>query len=194
MWTNDLLHQQILEINLKTEQANHKTTLLWVPSHIGIKGNERADEGAKSAVDSPDSPYLKSRSLSDWKQTITAKVKKRWNVQWEQMPFSHLRLIKAENHPWMPPKNLTPKECSIISRLRIGHTKLTHLHLLLGLHRPTCQTCGNVYINVQHLFQCQRFQRERKKLKIEISELYKENSGIEKTLNYLMLTKLANDI
>lgn len=50
---------------VKLEQAKKKITLLWVPSHKDIKGNERADEGAKVTVESPDSPYLTSMSIKN---------------------------------------------------------------------------------------------------------------------------------
>ena len=40
-------------------QAN-KNLLVWIPSHTGIRGNERADYLAKlgTTLDVPDSPYL----------------------------------------------------------------------------------------------------------------------------------------
>ena len=39
-------------------------------------------------------------------------------------------------------KNLSRRDAVVINRLRIGHTRLTHLHLLTGEDQPTCQFCS----------------------------------------------------
>ena len=47
----------------------------------------------------------------------------------------------------------------IISRLRIGHTRLTHSYLLLGLYSPpSCQYCHTEEITVPHFLSCPSFQ------------------------------------
>lgn len=50
VWMNNLLYQQSLAMNLMFEQSEKIIMLLWVPSNLGIKGNERADV-AKAAVE-----------------------------------------------------------------------------------------------------------------------------------------------
>ena len=56
----------------------------WIPAHIGVPGNERADEAAKEAATDPhlrrrDSPV---RLAAAAKQTIRLKIHKRWEDEW----------------------------------------------------------------------------------------------------------------
>ena len=47
-------------------------------------------------------------------------------------------------------KNLSRRDAVVINRLRIGHTRLTHLHLLTGDDLPTCQFCS-LPLTVNHI-------------------------------------------
>jgi len=49
----------------------------------------------------------------------------------------------------------------IINRLRLGHTRLTHSHLLSGDDQPTCRSC-EVPLTVKHiLLECPDLQDTR---------------------------------
>ena len=39
-------------------------------------------------------------------------------------------------------KNMSRYDSVLINRLRIGHSRLTHSHILCGDDPPTCQLCG----------------------------------------------------
>jgi len=47
-------------------------------------------------------------------------------------------------------KNLSRRDAVVINRLRIGHTRLTYLHLLTGEDLPTCQFCS-LPLTVNHI-------------------------------------------
>ena len=47
-------------------------------------------------------------------------------------------------------KNLSRRDAVVINRLRIGHTRLAHLHLLTGEDLPTCQFCS-LPLTVNHI-------------------------------------------
>ena len=59
---------------------NKKVVLAWVPSHVGIKGNEKEDELAKQALNfnvlDLKVPY------TDLKVNVNSVFKQKWQAQW----------------------------------------------------------------------------------------------------------------
>jgi ribonuclease HI len=127
----------------------------WVPSHVGITGNELADKAAKSArstVKLP-SPYC------DIKKHINHLISRKWQEYWDTMSLNKLHFIKPIIQHWAPLPSR--KHDVIITRLRIGHTRFTHVHLLLGNPAPVCQQC-KVGMTVAHiLIECPKFNSHR---------------------------------
>jgi ribonuclease HI len=74
-------------ITLREMMDRHRKqiTLLWVPGHMGIPGNEQADEEAKAALDDDiQQNYEYSlKDLEKWLKTETTKIRKeRWRNGW----------------------------------------------------------------------------------------------------------------
>lgn len=57
--------------------------------------------------------------------------------------------IKRDIHRWINPK-LNRKEDTVLNRLRIGHTKITHRFLIAREEPPICKTCG-IMLTVEHI-------------------------------------------
>jgi hypothetical protein len=77
-----------------------------------------------------------------------------------------LNAIKRSILPWTFPVNTPRKYETAINRLRIGHTRLTHAHLMKKEDPPICICCG-VPLTVKHIItECNAHNMERIKQQI----------------------------
>ena len=54
---NFKLHQSLILSIHNLHSDNYDVVFCWIPSHIGITGNEKADQAAKSAFNLPNMTY-----------------------------------------------------------------------------------------------------------------------------------------
>jgi hypothetical protein len=82
-------------------------------------------------------------------------------------------------------KELTRRESVIIKRLRIGHTRLTHKHLLERSNTPTCSRC-NTPTTVKHiLLDCPNLHHHREKNQIANNMTTILNTEPEHVIQYM---------
>ena len=134
-------------------QEKQKISLVWVPSHVGISGNESADKAAKEALAM--APANLSTPVTDLFPTIEEYTTRHlWQEKWAETP-NDMHEVQPEIR--RPPKvtyKLSPNEERIMCRLRIGHTRLTHRHRLERTPQPRCEFCQTA-LTVKHiLLQC----------------------------------------
>ena len=101
-----------------------KRIVSWLPSHMGIRGNEKANETAKSALSLPETNY--KVSYIDFKTSILTYIQSSWQSQWDADLFNKLHTVKPTLGEWYPSYRSICREEVIITRLRIGHSYLTH--------------------------------------------------------------------
>ncbi|GBM83390.1 hypothetical protein AVEN_211456-1 [Araneus ventricosus] len=116
----------ILEFHDRLACRGFSVLFCWVPSHVGISCNEHADNLAKSATDSLNSPV----PLNDIKKYLKIKLHSNWQNRWNLKEANKLQSIKHLITFW--PSLPNRKLDTVLTRLRIGHTRFTHRHLLLG--------------------------------------------------------------
>ena len=93
-------------------------------------------------------------------------VESKWQNDWEAVDQrtgrrNNLHRIKETVKPWISSSNRNRKYEVVLTRLRIGHCKLTHGHLMEGRPPPFCQDCL-VPLTVKHvLAECSSYQQQR---------------------------------
>ena len=149
----DSTHPLISEIQLQIialQRANKTVRICWCPAHVGIPQNEEADRLAGEAARSPAIPEENAVPYRDHYVGIKSAVRHKWNESWVQITGNKLRAIK--NSALQPPPTCANRRLSIIlTRLRIGHTHLTHHHLMERRPAPMCQFCQAQTVSVRHL-------------------------------------------
>ena len=175
-----------LVIRIKKELQNIKekdkeVILEWIPSHVGIKGNEMADDKAKKALDR--NTYRKVKySYEDIKSMIKQDISKQWQEEWNEFD-SYLHRIKPNLEDCKSSYSRNRREEVVISRLRMGCTLLDVKHHFEKIPPPQCDTC-RVRLTVKHIIMyCPKYVNKRN----DISKHIRENN-----LDYSLETVLKD--
>ena len=160
-WQNAVISKILEKLHLLS--SLHKVVkFCWVPSHIGIQGNEAADIAAKAALKSPVVAKV-CLPYTDFKQYITAHVTTTWQTTRNAVRFNKLKEIKRTIGTTKVPTAFTRREEVVLHRIRIGHTHITHSYLLKHENPPECSHC-KCLLTVKHiLVECPVYNSSRTK-------------------------------
>ncbi|GBO23693.1 hypothetical protein AVEN_221081-1 [Araneus ventricosus] len=103
---------------------------------LGLWANEEADKAAKLANTVTNSTV----PLTDFKKYTKFLFYTKWQRQWDTETENKLHSVKPHVQPW--PSLTTRKADTLLTRLRVGHTRYTHRHLLFGEQTPMCSQCN----------------------------------------------------
>ncbi|KAF0699666.1 putative RNA-directed DNA polymerase [Aphis craccivora] len=133
---------------------------MWIPRHCNITGNEKADEVAKLSHTSLKAINVPGFTYCDAKKHIKNFYAIKWQQYWSNQS-TKLNEVKKSILPWPTPPGCSRRQETILNRLRIGHTLLTHRYLMTREDPPNCTTCG-VQLTIKHIFkECRNNQQER---------------------------------
>ena len=113
--------QDILSRLKSLQQAGKSVQFCWIPSHVGIAGNELADAAARRAASVPCTRRL-PLPARDFYPAASRLVHSLWQNLWDTRPSNKLRNIKPVLEPWLSSSRSSRRQEVILSRLRIGHT------------------------------------------------------------------------
>ena len=148
-------------------QNKHKGINLlvkWVPGHVDIIGNERADEGVRRTATEGSSllhklpaPLRKAlpRSKSATRQEYHNKIKRAAAKVWASSPqFDMMALVDPDLSISKFAKlthGVSRNQVSMLFQLRSGHVPLnTYLHRIKKADSPICPSCHQYRETVMH--------------------------------------------
>ena len=142
-------------------QLQKSVVLAWVPSHVGIQGNEKVDALAKEALQMEVTNLFLPHT--DYRPKINGFVKSKWQELWDSFPENKLYRIKPTVSSGVHGVPSKRRDDLVLTRARIGHTYLTHAYLPHGDERPYCIPC-DCAVTVSHiLVDCYEYSHIRQK-------------------------------
>ena len=123
----------------------------WVPGHTGIRGNELADRAAREAVELPVSTEpAQSIPAGDLKRKVKKYVEYIWQDQWREKSNNKLFQVRPLLSETLLNSARNRREETVLTRLHIGHSKITHSFIFEGTDAPWCHACDSP-MTIRHI-------------------------------------------
>ena len=142
--------------NLLVQNIQHKLAtfekpihLCWAPSHVGIRGNEGADNAGQNVILNFDVQEMQI-PRSDYKCYVKNVTKHRWKQKWQGIVNNKLCEITDSIVPLNNSSCANREWERALTWLRIGHCRLTHAYLMEGGYPTEFNVC-HVQMTVKHI-------------------------------------------
>ena len=139
--------------------AYKEIALCWIPSHIGIQGNEMVDKQAKASLSLEPTSF--KIPFSNFKPSINKYILEEWQTSWNNSIGNKLLDIKPTIGEYQSVVRNIRREEAVLARLRLGHTRVTHSYLLQGEEHPQCVGCDAPFTVRHFLLECGDFAQVR---------------------------------
>ena len=160
------LVQEIRQLICRGANENKTIDFCWVPAHVNIEGNEKADRAAKEVAQGPLGARPKAILHTDMKRPLREAITLGWHQKWNSLGQEGIKLreIKKDVNQWTSSLNKNRRTETVLARLRLGHTNLTHAYLMRGEREPPeCDRCQST-LTVKHLLlECRKYTTIRNK-------------------------------
>ena len=191
IFPNNYLVQEIQDwLSLLFLRKSISVQFCWVPSHVGISGNEQADVAAKAAAGLVRISDVKIPH-TDFRKTVRIYSMDQWQQCWTNLNSNHkLKAIRPLVSPWKCyPRDR--RSSIVLTRLRIGHSYFTHKYLMAsGAERqvPQCTSC-HVDFTIKHiLVECPAFAIKRRVNFLNdktLSDILDDDAPVERVFQFL---------
>lgn len=174
--------------------SSHTVEVAWVPSHIGIQGNERADALAKRGMEQVNEAEW-NRSLANVRQMSRVWAEREWKKTWETRPVHGWFAIANQIPPSLKPTQRlkdTPRE--LFGRLvqcRTGHAYTGEYYSQFAPNENINCPCGEELQTREHILRiCHRYEDSRHILRkasqdICLKDILGTKEGIEALTEFL---------
>ena len=153
------------------------------------------DLAAKTAQNNPLDTHFKI-PFTDLKRTINIYIKQKWQTYWDNFQNNKLHKIMPQiGKSQKNPTKISRKEEIILSRLRTGHSHITHSYLLKKEEAPYCIPWQKPY-NIKHILtECIALELIQKKyyLTTNLKQIFYETNP-KNLLAYLKEVHLYSNI
>ncbi|GBN81983.1 hypothetical protein AVEN_40943-1 [Araneus ventricosus] len=128
----------------KVQKQKTKTENVKSKKSGNLPDGKLSDKSAKSATEFLTRPIV----YADVRSAVNQWCHCQWQEKWNMETNNKLHVIKPVLSHWVTKLN---RCCDVVlTRLRIGHTRLTHKYLLFAESPPTCSHCGDI-LTVKHI-------------------------------------------
>lgn len=150
-------------------QAAHETgtSIQWVPSHVGLTGNEMADQLAKLGTSTSAETLEHQIFYTDAKNHLKRKKlasTQEWYKNYSEEKGKHFYQIQNEynDKPWYDGQDLKGYEVRMINRLMTAHNySKSWLAKMKIVEDPDCELCEEPETAEHSIIHCPRFNIER---------------------------------
>lgn len=191
-----LIHEILCLMNIT------KTQIQWIPAHVGIDGNEKADKLAKNACSSSIHLYKREKStVNDIKIEINKIIEKEWKDWYLQRisegvgTKSFLYFKEPHQGYWWEKiyENLNGADIKIINRILSGHDLSPASRKKFNSENSDqCDLCNKMCDANHIIFECKKYKRKFKTTEKNVIEWIKKAKKYEirEIINFI----IDNDI
>jgi hypothetical protein len=126
-------------------RSGREVSFMWVPAHVGIAGNERADFDDARHATLGNMVYNAQSVTRDLLPTVKQRMLFEWQKSWEvaeTQKFSHSIFPRVSLRPWFEEWRAERKHITTVSRIISGHCGLrAHLKRFSIVDGSMC-LCG----------------------------------------------------